>query len=64
MYASRGFQLNFFVKVGERAKEMEDQRQEGRGIPSFPYPSVVQLLIRFKGNSNINALLGDPERGP
>ena len=59
----KGFQLNFFVKVGARAKEMEDQSREGRGIPSLPYPSIVQFLISLKGNSNINALLGGPEQG-
>ena len=31
---------------------------EGSGIPSLPYPSIAQLPIRLKGNSNINALLG------
>ena len=30
---------------------------EGSGIPSLPYPSIAQLPIRLKGNSNINALL-------
>ena len=31
---------------------------KGSGIPSLPYPSIAQLPIRLKGNSNINALLG------
>ena len=40
---------------------MEDWRGrggEGSGIPSLPYPSIAQLPIRLKRNSNINALLG------
>ena len=36
---------------------------EGSGIPSLPYPSIAQLPIRLKRNSNINALLGLGEGG-
>ena len=42
----------------EQKKWKIDGGGEGSGIPSLPYPSIAQLLIRLKGNSNINALLG------